>query len=242
MSNKTPVVVSVSDKYLWALQPFSELFNKYWGVDYRVYIAGYSVPMFQLPANFEFFQINTECYPKERWVDGIWKFLEKYYFEKFVLLLEDYWLCRKVDTAGIEHLSSYMDLHDNLLRMDLTADRQYAGGMKDIAYYEHFDIIEAYGSQYQMSLQAGIWDTRHFMTILNQLPPHMHSAWDVEIDGTSLVNVSSLRVFGTRQNPVRYVNGLNNAVSGVNLSGFKREDIEIVEKYIPSGMQRMEIK
>ena len=120
------------------------------------------------------------------------------------------------------------------MRIDLTTDRLYAGGMRDVGYVAHYDIIEAPGSQYQMSLQAGIWNRKLLIEVLEALPKDKHSAWDVELEGTTIVNNNNMkyRVFGTRQYPVRYINGVD-SVEGIktNFSGAMEEDMQIMIKY-----------
>lgn len=232
LMNDLQVVVSVSDKYLWCLAPFAHLFNKYWSPDIPVVVAGYSPPWFELPKNFSFYSIAPVCYPKEKWVDGFLKFLYQYEKDYFVLMLEDYWTCRKVNVDAINKVSDYMFVRNDCLRIDLTSDRLYAGDMKDIGYFGEFDIVEAAGSPYQMSLQAGIWNKRLFIDVLEKLPNDKHSAWDVELEGTGIVNVGKMHIVGTRQNPVRYINGMNNASKEVNIAGFIEEDRTMVKEII----------
>lgn len=234
---RTDVIVSVSDKYLWALQPFALLFNKYWGSNQRVIVAGYSVPQFKLPDNFLFYSIATEQYPKEKWADGLRDFLNVYQYPYFTLLLEDYWLSRKVDVEAIHDLTDYMDGRGNVLRMDLTGDRLYAGGMRQIGYHTRFDLVEAVGSQYQMSLQAGIWNRELLLGVLDNLPQDRHSAWDVELEGTTIINrmPSRFRVIGTRQWPVMYANGMNNAAGKkVFFDRLSEDDVALIRDTIPS--------
>ncbi len=234
MQKQVDVIVSVSDKYLWSLKPFSYLFNKYWSSFQRVIVAGYSLPDFKLPDNFSFYTIAQPQYEKERWADGLMQFFDVYQHPYFVLMLEDYWLSREVDVAGISKLVEYMELHQDVLRMDLTADRLYAGGMRQVDYWKNFDIIEAEQSQYQMSLQCGLWNRELFMKVLKALPKGMHSAWDVELEGTNIINNNYIRVLGTRQWPVRYQNGMNNA-SGkqVFTSELNPSDASITKLMIP---------
>jgi hypothetical protein len=234
------VVVSVSDKYIWCLKPFSYFFNKYWSELQDVVVAGYGVPQFELPKNFKFYQIDSYNYPKEKWVDGFLRFLRWIEDDTFALLLEDYWLCRTVDVTGVSTLNDFMLFNRNILRMDLTADRQYAGGMKDIGYFGHYDIIEAKDSQYQMSLQAGIWNRKLLIDVLDILPVDCRSAWDVELTGTTIVNENKdIHVFGTRQVPVRYVNAYNNA-DGINkeMGGFMEEDKNFIQRMLPRWIQQ----
>jgi hypothetical protein len=225
------VVVSVSDRYLKLLQPFAHLFNKYWSSLQQVYIAGYSLPPFRLPDNFIYHSIRTPQYPKEQWVDGFIDFLEWFQEPFFVLCLEDYFLCRRVDNNGIATLADYMAYHPDIIRIDLTADRLYAGGMRDVGYYGHYDLIEAPQSPYQMSTQTGIWNRKLLLDILKELKPSQHSAWDVELEGTTILNNhKEIRVLGTRQCLVRYVNAMNNATGpNIALGGLEEEDKNMVE-------------
>jgi hypothetical protein len=233
---KPDVIVSVSDVHLWCLKPFAYLFNKYWDEKQRVIIAGYNEPDFELPDNFEFYSIAKPQYPKEMWADGVAKFLHEYDGKRFVFMLEDYWLSRPVDIYAIDSLSRYMELNPDVLRMDLTADRQFAGGVIDIGYCEHYDIIEAPKSQYQMSLQAGLWDRNLMLNVLEMLPSHLRSAWEVELTGTTIVNSfgDKMIVRATKQCPVRYANGLNNAAGKrIFYAGLSLEDAKDIYEMSP---------
>ena len=208
----TPFVVSCSKKYEWCLRPFQYLFEKY--CNQKIELA---------------FSIA----PKEQWVDDFLKFLYQYEPSHFVFILEDFWLNRKVDVEGIDILCEFMKSRPDVLRIDLTTDRLYAGGMVDVCTCDRFDIIEAPKSPYQMSLQTGIWNKALLIEVLEKLPTSNHSIWDVELGGTSIVNESTMRVFGTRQNLVRYVNGMNNARQNeINYQGFSEEDKSIVQSLI----------
>ncbi len=168
--------------------------------------------------------------PKDRWVNGLLKFLYQYDPLHFVLLLEDYWLCREVDAKGIQTLIDLMQTRPDILRIDLTADRLYAGDMRDVFYHKRFDIIEAPNSQYQMSLQAGIWNKKLLIEVLEKLSPNNRSAWNVELDGTGIVNSSDMKVYGTRQNLIRYTNAMNNGRQDeVNFSGLSDDDLLTVK-------------
>ena len=222
------IVVPVYNKRHWALQPFSILFNKYWGGS--IDVMCYSIPNMQLPSNFHLMSVDPVDFPRDKWVDGLLLYLKNISDKAVVIMLEDYWLIRKVDTDGVSKLAGIID--DNILRIDLTADRLYAGGMKDVGYVGHYDIIEAPGSQYQMSLQAGIWNRELLIEVLEKLPIKNHSAWDVELDGTNIVNSGNYRVFGTRQYPVRYINGANDAIGiQTDFNGATEEDKVMMIKY-----------
>lgn len=198
-----PVFVEISDNYLWTLRPFAYLFNTYWSGLQRVVVAGYSMPDYRLPDNFSFYQISEKNYPADKWSDGMIKFLSDQKETHFVFLLCDYWLCRTVDVRGVMNCYDYVRERPDVLRIDLTDDRQYAGGVFDVGSWGSYDIIETpHGTPYQMSTQAGIWNKDRFLELLK---PNM-SAWEVEIYTQP---PEYMRVLGTRQKPVKYANAIN---------------------------------
>lgn len=198
------VVVPTCDKYLWAIRPFAYLFNTFWSEQQPVVVGCYKKPDFDLPSNFEVLQIDKENYPAKRWSDGIMKLLTMIDDEVFILMLEDYWLNRGVNHQAVESLGEYARIHRGVLRIDLTTDRLYAGGMFDVDTWGYLDIIETSpGTPYQWSTQACIVNRNHMMRCLR---PGM-APWEFELSGNELIP-TGLRVLGTRQFPVRYVNGL----------------------------------
>jgi hypothetical protein len=191
------------DAYLWLLKPFIYLFDQYWSTMQEVIVGGFTPPEFPLPDNYKFHQIDKKPYPKEMWSDGLIRLLQDYQDDVFVLLLEDYLLCRTVDHQGINTLADYMRLGDNndVVRFDLTADRLYGKGMHDIESWGHYDIIACdKDAPYEMSLQAAIWNRRNLLKLLR---PGM-TPWEVEIQTD--MQVQPYRVLGTRQYPIRYAN------------------------------------
>lgn len=196
------VLCLTSDRNLWAVKPFCYLFNLYWSELQDVVIAGYSPPDFNLPRNFHFYQIDPQPYPAERWSNGLIKACSAITDDHLVLLLEDYWLCRTVDVRGVAACYDYICHRPEVLRIDLTGDRLYAGGMFDVESWGNYDIIETpSGTPYQFSTQAGIWNRRLLLSLL--IPGK--SGWETEIQTAP---PPGMRVLGTRQSPVRYANAL----------------------------------
>lgn len=206
--------VYTCDKYSWLLRGFCHQFQKYWSELQPVVVAGYKPPEFDLPPNFEFYSIAPEDYGKNSWTTGLIEFLQAMPDEHFVLLLEDYWICRGVNHQAVETLHEFCQQHPQVLRMDLTDDRLYCGGMTDfnyVPYYGYLDIIwTPTDSPYQCSTQAAIWSKSNLLSVL--VPEE--SGWQMEtykpgVDiGTAknIRNRSDLWVLGTRQRPVRYAN------------------------------------
>jgi len=221
------VVVTTCDTHYWALKPFAYLFNRYWGRHQKVVVLGFSPLGFDLPSNFEFYSLGEFGeYPSSEWSTPLIPFFKRYIQDKFIWMFEDYWLRRIVNVelvANLEYLDSLL-VGQKILRTDLTADRLYAGGMRDYCSYDSTDlIITDHEVPYQMSLQAGIWDRR---LLLELMIPH-ESPWDFEINGsTRLRDFPDFKVLGTRQWPVRYTIGVWNNKEGVDLEGIPLEDVE----------------
>lgn len=196
------VFVEVSDKYLWCLRPFSYLFNMYWSSLQPVVVMGYKRPDFKLPPNFVFHSIARTEYQSDRWSDGVIEFLRMQEDEHFVFLLCDYWLQRTVDVRGISACHEYIKMRPEVLRIDLTEDRLWAGSMFDVEGWGSYDIIETpHGTPYQMSLQPGLWNRKLMLDVL--VPGK--SAWEAEIHTQP---PDTMRVLGTRQSPLRYANAV----------------------------------
>jgi hypothetical protein len=197
------VILPVADKYQWALRPFYYLFNTYWSKLQPVLTVGFQTPQFPLPDNFKFYSLGPHDPGPQYWSDELIETLNHIQDEHIVIMLEDYWLCRTADFRGIDTLHEYCRLHPEIIRMDLTTDRLYAGGMQDTDKYGCYDLVETKeGTPYQMSLQAAIWSRRHLLSVLK---PGLNP-WEVELQ-TEIRE--PLRVLGTRQNPIRYANVFN---------------------------------
>lgn len=220
-----------SDKYLPALLPYSYLLNKYWQPTPSVTVVGFSEPNFDLPDNFEFLSLGSyRDYPFERWSDALIKLLGTIQDESFVLMLEDYWITRHVDTRAVKILYDYSIQFGYVLKVDLCGDRLYAYGADlDYGVVSYLDLVKSMpGSPYHMSLMTGIWRKDNLMRCLvpNE-SPH-----DIEIIGTPRVShMQDLLVLGTRQWPVRHILGLRaRDHAHINTDGLNPVDIEAMEK------------
>lgn len=202
------VFVLTCDKYSWLLKGFARQFNIYWSALQPVVVAGYAPPDFDLPDNFTFHSIAPQDYGKDKWTTGLIEFLQTVDDEHFVWMLEDYWLCRSVNHQAIQTLHELCTFQPQVLRLDLTDDRQYSGQMKEfeyIPYYGSNDILwTPPDSPYQASTQAGIWSRQNLLSVIEP----DESGWQFELEktATNIRNRPDLWVLGTRQRPVRYAN------------------------------------
>lgn len=200
MSQSPPVIIPTCDSYLWAVRIFAYLFNIYWSSLQKVYIFGYAQPTFNLPRNFTFISLDDHNYPADKWSDGLIKGLGQITDEHVVIMLEDYWLNRMVDCRGVMACYDFMQYDNTILRCDLTTDRLYSGRMIDYTAFGTYDIIiTPYDAPYQISLQAGLWNRRNLLKILK---PDV-SPWNFELQTKC---PPDMKVIGTRQYPVRYIN------------------------------------
>jgi len=232
------VIVTTHNKFMWALKPFAYLFGTYWSTKQPVEVLCESIPKFQMPENYSFSVIDVDGkgWPKELWTNGFIKYLNSIKEQYILLLLEDYWLNRTVDVNGVNTMYEYIRTHKDVIRVDLTLDRLYANGHTNPSFdngcyghYGHYDLINRPGTQYQMSMQAGIWNKKLLLDIIE---PNW-SPWQLELQGTGKLNETDLKVIGTRQNLVSYTNGLKNESTNVNLTGIVKEHRERIEKWIP---------
>lgn len=223
------VLVLTCDRYLWAIKPFAYLFNTYWSSLQQVLLACYEPPPFDLPDNYHVKSLGDDP-GQDNWSTGLIKVLEWMADDYFVFMLEDYWLSRTADTIGIASLGDYIKDKPDILRIDLTTDRLYNGQMVDDGcHWGRLDLVETpHESPYQMSFQAGIWrrDLLHSL-----LQPGM-SPWRVEIETQP---PEEMRVLGTRQWPLRYINALQGGNDGdvLNIDLLESHHKEYIEPWLP---------
>lgn len=228
-----PIFVTTSDKYLRALRPFAYLLNKYWIPNPQVIVGGFTPPDFKLPKNFFFQTLGPmENYPMQRWSDAFHKLITSYPADIFTFMLEDYWITDTVNTEIVEKLYGYMKQFHYVARMDLTADRQFAGEVID--YGEIGDDIEIVKSTphspYHMSLICGMWRKSHLLRIIvpNETP------WEIELIGTERLSAmeDSILVLGTKQRPVRHTLAFRGGDhEKIHLDELKPEDVDELRHY-----------
>lgn len=198
------ITVLTSDNYLDALKPFAYLFNKYWSDEQQVNIVGFKTPTFVLPDNFRFISVgNQRDYPLEQWSNALIKYLQSSESAHTIIMLEDYWITRPVNVTAVRILWDYAKQFNYVVRIDLTGDRLYAGGMQPYGYVDCVDLVKSDpASQYHMSLMTAIWNKDLMLKVLipNETP------WQVELEGTPRLRShgNDMIVLGTRVWPVRH--------------------------------------
>lgn len=112
------VVIPITSKFHWELNPFCYLFKKFW-FGQSIIILSDKNP--DLP---EISFIKTEHSYNGEWhnhfSDALIGFLKNDCQSDFVILLmADFWLIKKVDQYLINSLASYMSKHNNVLYCDM---------------------------------------------------------------------------------------------------------------------------
>ena len=198
------VIVLTSDKYIQAIRPYAHLFNKYWGEDQQVLVAGFTPPDFDLPPNFSFHSIGQfSDYPMARWSDALIALCHQIPDEVFTIMLEDYWITRPVYRQAVSMLTDWMHQFKYTARMDLTGDRKNNGMASFYGKCGHLNLVWSNpDSQYHMSMMTGIWRKEHLLRVL--IPNE--TAWEVELQGTPRLGAMrhEMIVLGTEEWPVKH--------------------------------------
>jgi hypothetical protein len=196
------VFITTCDSYLPALKCMAWMMDKYWNPQPDVAVLGFKFPDFELPPNWSFCSVGEqEDYPFDKWSDALIAFLNEVPDDVFLLMLEDMWPIRKVDTEALDILYRYMLQFEYVAKVDLCGDRLYAMGMIPYGNVGRLDLIKSMpGSPYHLSLMPGFWRKKH---LLSALIPN-ESPHQVEMIGTPrLSHNQDVIVLGTRQWPLR---------------------------------------
>lgn len=192
------------------------LMKKYWQPQPSVLVMGFKPPDFDLPDNWTWRSMGKqEDYPFGKWSNALIGLLNAIDDEVFLLMLEDMWPIRKVDTEALDILYRYMLQFEYVAKMDLCGDRLYAMGMTPYGYVNRLDLIKSLpASQYHLSLMPGFWRKKHLLKgmVLNE-SPHNTEIWGSE----RLAQHQDVIVLGTRQWPLRVCLALRGGNAGALL-------------------------
>lgn len=222
-------IVMTSDRPLNPLRGFFHLWQKYYGLNGDVgIVCGFTKPDYPLPDGFRFVSTGKqEDFPPARWSERLLTVLDDIADEIFILMLDDYWLTRTVDTRALRMLYDYMRQFTNVLKIDLSDERLYANsGSKYLWGYGTYDnvgyldlIKSDSSSEYHMSLWGGMWRR----DLLRRFIVRGETAQQIELAGTKRLSAvgDEILVLGTRQAPLRHIN----AIQGRSWNGHDRSGI-----------------
>jgi|ETNvirnome_6_100_1030635.scaffolds.fasta_scaffold01740_7 hypothetical protein len=175
----------ICDETLWILEPYTYLFNKYWGEDYKVVVLGYKEPNFELPQNFKFVSMGeSQDGGAEGWSSYLYNYFNSINDEHVILTLEDF---LPVAIPNVEVLDSIMNLmkyQDTVGRFDLTWD--LFTNCKHTPFSKLNDNINLCeipkGIMYRVSCQPAIWKRSFLLNILKETS----NPWNFEMFGSQL--------------------------------------------------------
>lgn len=214
------VYILGSNLYMPLLPAFAHCFNTRWGENQHVIIYGYDVKPPAVPRNFTFVSLGKQ--EKFSWSQGAMEMLNRIQDEHFVLMLEDYFLDKAVDTVIVYALEQMMIQHPDIVKIDLTDDLQnrphkpvFVGGEYGRGLAVRFIETDS-KAHFQGSLQAAIW-RRDFMA---RFLSASEDAWAFEKGSTQRIIKARKdegfegRILGLIRPPVHYVNASGNGAPG----------------------------
>ena len=160
-------------------------------------MCGFSAPSWQLLDRYKWHSIGEFAdYPFDKWSNAVIKlFSQDFNDDRFILMLEDYWITRPVYDKQVLILEEYMRTHNDVIKIDLGTDRRHANMVVDYITYQRIPLLLSHPeSAYHMSLMTGIWDRK---ALLDVLVPN-ESPHDVELEGTNRLRQMKYQVIGTR--------------------------------------------
>lgn len=232
------VLIMTSDHKEKIVTGFFHQWHKYfkstWDTD--IILCGFS----PIP-NYNVFKIGDFAdYPANRWSDALIKVLDIIADEVFLLLLDDYWLTRPVDTNALKMMYDYMYQFQNVIKFDVTDERLYVDSGSHYLYgYNTYDTLgyldlikSSHHSPYHMSLWGGLWRR----DLLKRILVPNETAQQIELNGTSRLAQygDEFLVLGTRQTPLRHANviqgGVWNNSTTVGVPALKDSDREALKE------------
>lgn len=208
------VIVMTSDREPKPLRGFMHLWEKYWSGPFVGVVCGFTKPEY-MSSGWRFLKSGEqEDFPPQRWSERLLSVLDTAADDVFMLLLDDYWPIRMIDTVAVRMMYDYMLQFRNVIKFDLGADRLYAdGGNKylwgygDYETLGYLDLIKSnHASAYHMSLWGGLWRR----DLMEKIVIPGETAQQIEINGTGrLAQIGDeMLVLGTRQAPLRHINAI----------------------------------
>jgi hypothetical protein len=217
------IILMTSDNYHHCLPPFYHQFEKYFSAPWRQKIdeplrlvtCGFGKSDV-MPSDWAWYSIGKfEDYPANRWSDAFLKVLDEVAEKRFILMLEDYWLCRETDVEGVAMAAAYMEQYKNVFRFDISTDTLgmdagalFGLGKNTYARVGRWDLLRRpQESQYNFSFWGSIFNRE----LAKRYVVPGESAQEIEIAGTRRLNAdmcekTGLMVLGTRQAPMIHGN------------------------------------
>jgi hypothetical protein len=209
-ANNVAILVTSCDKYHDLWDPFFTLFFRYWpDCPYPVYLGTNHL-------KYNDKRVKTITTSDDDWSSRFRTVFEKIPEPYVIVMNEDFFLTKPVDTVKIEELIRYM------VAQNSGCLRLFPCPGPDLSCLDNPEVGEiSKGADYRLSLQAAIWNKQTLLELLRE----GESAWELEINGTKRTNdldVPFLCVTG--DSPIPYF------CTGVVKGKWVREAVELCKK------------
>tara|TARA_R110000824_G_scaffold104379_3_gene247820 strand:- start:567 stop:1433 length:867 start_codon:yes stop_codon:yes gene_type:complete len=179
------IYIPICDETLWLLQPYTYLFNRYWGYTYSVVVLGYKEPDHELPPNFKFVSMGeSQEGGANGWSSYLYNYFNSIEDDHVILTLEDFLPAAPPNLKVLESIVAHMKNNDSVGRFDLTWDlftncthTPYPSLNEDISLCEIPKKVE-----YRVSCQPAIWKRSFLLNILKGT----NNPWNFEMHGSKL--------------------------------------------------------
>lgn len=204
------IICLTSNEYLNILPGFAYLFNKYYP-NQEVTVVRYEDRPPKLPDNFKNYAIGQQS--NYSWSSGLKRYLIDIDDEFVLLMLEDYYLDKHVESNVIWSFENHMLLNKNVVKFDLTDDRSKVKH-SDYTNWEHYEnggleyrfIQSDINAPYLASVQAAIWRRDFLLDILNT----KDNPWQFEKNKRTKTYLQKHKgvILGCTNPPMSYVNAV----------------------------------
>ena len=197
------IIVPTCNTHYTLVKPFSVFVNKYWPRQDVVVLCYDNVPKY-MPRNFRVVSLGRQD-DFVGWADGVIRFVKTIKDDRFILMLEDYFLYEPVKVDIVARVDTYMGTHPDIGKCDLTDDRNIWRSDKPAPVFDEIFIPTKFLGAFASSVQAAMWDKRFFL----ELAEPTDSIWTFERESNTrfqeLQPDYKWSIIGTNQCPVKYL-------------------------------------
>ena len=190
------IFVTTSDDYTGIVPEMVERLLKHWP-EQDITILGFNLDGLELPAGVKKVSLGMQATFGRSWTDPLIPFFSELEDDRFILMLDDYYMTHDVNPEVMEMAYRAFD-HYEMDKLDLSGDRvkfRYTP-------VDDFLIESIQSAPYRTSLQAAIWKKDYFLKYLKPA----RTAWGFELQGYREAFGDGGKVFGTRVPLLRYDN------------------------------------
>jgi hypothetical protein len=177
------IIIPSCDKYMHIVEGLMYTLTKYFNVDNKIILLGYSTPKFKLFNNWEFVSLGVDSGPNN-WSNDLFKYFNTFKDEYFINMIEDTLMTRPANINKIKTVFDYILKNKEVKKVFLHGSLTNRSNSKMLRgtlltpikelNNEFYDVNQT--SNYRTSLQSSIWNVEYFLKTLkpNQTP------WDFE--------------------------------------------------------------